>query len=196
MRTSILAGLSFALSASLPAAAGFTEFLGAPGASSWFASAPGSEAVTFAGFAEGTLITNQYASQGVVLSFPGGAGNATQNSQFMYPQDGWGIVGNGAITASFTAPMRAFAMYFPGDARFTFYSNTTVLHFAQFRSSGTNNFAGFTSDVAFDRVVISANAPTNFGIFVDNMYFSAVPAPASAALLVLSVMFAPRRRQA
>lgn len=194
MRIQVPAGLAFAMSLGLPATAGFTEFVGAPGVASWFASAPGYEAVTFTGFAEGTLITNQYASQGVVLAFPGGAGNATQNSQFMYPQDGWGIIGSGSITASFTAPMRAFAMHYPGDARLTFYSNTTVLHFAQFQGSGPNNFAGFTSDVAFDRVVISANAPTNFGIFVDNMYFSTVPSPASAALIMLSAMFTQRRR--
>ncbi len=195
MRTSIVPPLALALSVSLPAAAGFTNFVGAANASAWFAAAPGYESVTFTGFAEGTQITNQYASQGVVLGFPGSTGNFTQNNDFMYQQDGWGIVGNGSITASFAVPMHAFAMYYPGDARFRFYSGATQLHFAQFYNSGSNNFAGFTSDIPFDRVVISAYEPQNFGIFADNMYFSTVPSPTSVALLALSAMANTRRRR-
>ena len=74
-------------------------------------------------------------------------------------------------------------------------SGATTLHFADFLTSGANNFAGFTSDVSFDRVVIAAYTPQNFGIFADNMYFSTVPAPASAALLALSAMATGRRRR-
>lgn len=188
--------LVFASSVSAVASASFTAFVGAQSAGAWFAAAPGHEGLTFTGFDEGTQITNQYALQGILLGFPGAGGNATQSNPFMYAQDGWGIVGNGSISADFAAPMHAFAMYYPGDARFTFYSGTTQLHFAQFQNSGSNKFVGFTSDIAFDRVVISANAPSNFGIFADNMYFSAVPTPASAALLVLSAMFTSRRRRA
>ena len=49
--------------------------------------------------------------------------------------------------------------------------------------------------LADDRVVIAAYTPENFGIFADNMYFSTVPAPASAALLALSAMATGRRRR-
>ena len=147
------------------------------------------------GFAAKTQITDQYASQGILLGFPSSAGNITQRDAYMYAQDGWGIVGVGSIIASFTQPMYAFAMYYPGSARFTFYSGATTLHFADFLTSGANNFAGFTSDVSFDRVVIAAYTPQNFGIFADNMYFSTVPAPASAALLALSAIATGRRRR-
>lgn len=190
----IVPTLVLASSACLPAAAGFTAITGAQNAGAWFAAAPGYESVTFTGFAEGTQITSQYASQGIVLGFAGSAGNAIQNNDFMYAQDGWGIVGNGSITATFASPMRAFAMHYPGAARFRFYSGTTQLHFAEFLTSGAGNFVGFTSDVGFDRVVISAFEPQNFGIFADNMYFSSVPAPAPVALLALATALASRRR--
>lgn len=191
MHTPIVPTLVLALSVCLPAAAG------------------GYEALSFTGFAAQTQITDQYASQGILLGFPGSAGNITQSDAYMYAQDGWGIVGVGSIIASFTRPMFAFAMYYPSSARFTFYSlattrgrqlggdnsGATTLHFADFLTSGANNFAGFTSDVSFDRVVIAAYTPENFGIFADNMYFSTVPAPASAALLALSAMATGRRRR-
>jgi len=177
MHTPIVPTLVLALSVCLPAAAG------------------GYEALSFTGFAAKTQITDQYASQRVLLGFPGSAGNITQSDAYMYAQDGWGIVGVGSIIASFTQPMYAFAMYYPGSARFTFYSGATTLHHADFLTSGANNFAGFTSDVSFDRVVIAAYTPENFGIFADNMYFSKVPAPASAALLALSAIATGRRRR-
>jgi hypothetical protein len=43
--------------------------------------------------------------------------------------------------------------------------------------------------------VIAAYTPENFGIFADNMYFSTVPAPTSAALLALSAIATGRRRR-
>ena len=195
MHTPIVPTLVLALSVCLPAAAGFTNIVGAQNASQWFAAAGGYEALSFTGFAAKTQITDQYASQGILLGFPSSAGNITQSDAYMYAQDGWGIVGVGSIIASFTQPMYAFAMYYPGSARFTFYSGATTLHHADFLTSGANNFAGFTSDVSFDRVVIAAYTPENFGIFADNMYFSTVPAPASAALLALSAIATGRRRR-
>lgn len=108
MHTPIVPTLVLALSVCLPAAAG------------------GYEALSFTGFAAQTQITDQYASQGILLGFPGSAGNITQSDAYMYAQDGWGIVGVGSIIASFTQPMYAFAMYYPSSARFTFYSLATT----------------------------------------------------------------------
>lgn len=197
MRTPIVVIPALALASwiSPPADAGFTNIVGAQNAGAWFAGSPGYQSVTFTGLAEGTQITDQYASQGIVLGFAGSAGNGTQSNAFMYQEDGWGIVGNGSITATFASPMRAFAMHYPGAARFRFYSGATQLHFAEFLTSGAGNFVGFTSDVGFDRVVISAYEPQNFGIFADNLYFSAVPSPAAAALLALGMSRAARRRR-
>jgi hypothetical protein len=49
-----------------------------------------------------------------------------------------------------------------------------------------NSFAGFTSTESFDRVLLRANEPANFGLFVDNIYFSAVPSPAALALAAVA----------
>lgn len=108
MHTPIVPTLVLALSVCLPAAAG------------------GYEALSFTGFAAKTQITDQYASQGILLGFPSSAGNITQSDAYMYAQDGWGIVGVGSIIASFTQPMYAFAMYYPSSARFRFYSLATT----------------------------------------------------------------------
>jgi hypothetical protein len=81
--------------------------------------------------------------------------------------------------------MHAFAAYFPGDARFEFYAGSTLLY-AQTRVGDINSFAGFTSTESFDRVMLRANEPTNFGLFVDNVYFSTVPSPAALALAAVA----------
>ncbi len=178
---SLRAPIAMLLATAATASADFTVVLGAQNADQWFAGVGPCRTADFTGFTESTQITDQYAALGVQFSFPGSAGNGVQGNSFMYPQDGWGIVGVRQITMSFDGPMRAFAAYYPGDARFAFYSGSSLLHATTLTSSSANNFAGFTSDAGFDRVVLSANEPVNMGLFIDNVYFSAVPDPACPA---------------
>ena len=78
MHTPIVPTLVLALSVCLPAAAG------------------GYEALSFTGFAAKTQITDQYASQGILLGFPSSAGNITQNDASKIVACGQPL--NGAIT--------------------------------------------------------------------------------------------------
>jgi|LauGreSBDMM110SN_4_FD.fasta_scaffold145205_1 hypothetical protein len=175
-----------ALGISGAAHAGFVGTFGAANADQWFGAADGYATVAFTGFQESTQITEQYAALGIHLRIPAGSsGNAVQSSAAMYPQDGWGLVGSRAIEMTFDSPMHAFAAYFPGDARFEFYAGSTLLY-AQTRVGDINSFAGFTSTESFDRVMLRANEPTNFGLFVDNVYFSTVPSPAALALAAVA----------
>jgi hypothetical protein len=175
-----------ALGVSAAAQAGFVGTYGAANADQWFGAAAGFATVAFTGFPEGTQITEQYAALGIHFSIPAGSGgNAVQASAVMYPQDGWGLAGSRAIEMTFDSPMHAFAAYFPGDARFEFYAGSTLLY-AQTRVGDINSFAGFTSTESFDRVLLRANEPTSFGLFVDNLYFSAVPSPAVLALAAVA----------
>lgn len=55
MHTPIVPTLVLALSVCLPAAAGFTNIVGAQNASQWFAAAGGYEALSFTGFAQASI---------------------------------------------------------------------------------------------------------------------------------------------
>jgi len=186
--------IAMLLATAATASADFTVVLGAQNADQWFAGVGSYRTADFTGFPESTQITDQYSALGVQFSFPGSAGNGVQGNSFMYTQDGWGIVGVRQIILSFVGPVRAFAAYYPGDARFAFYSGPSLLHATTLTSSSANNFAGFTSDASFDRVVLSANEPTNMGLFVDNVYFSAVPGPATLAVVCIGALAGRRRR--
>ena len=173
---------------------GFVGIHGAANAGQWFVAADGFATVAFTGFAESTQVTEQYASLGIHFRIPAGSGgNAVQSSVSMYPQDGWGLVVSRAVELEFDSPMRAFAAYFPGDARFEFYAGSALLH-AQTRVGEINGFAGFTSTESFDRVILRANEPANFGLFVDNVYFSAVPSPAAPAVAAVAGLMRGARR--
>jgi hypothetical protein len=186
--------IAMLLATAATASADFTVVLGAQNADQWFAGVGPYRTADFNGFPESTQITDQYSALGVQFSFPESAGNGVQGNSFMYPQDGWGIVGVRQIILSFESPMRAFAAYYPGDARFAFYSGSSLLHATTLTSSSANNFAGFTSDASFDRVVLSANEPANMGLFVDNVYFSVVPGPATLAVVCVGALAGCRRR--
>lgn len=175
-----------ALGISGAAQAGFVDTFGAANADQWFGAAGGFATVAFTGFPESTQITEQYAALGIHFGIPAGSsGNGVQSSASMYPQDGWGLRGSRAIEMTFDSPMHAFAAYFPGDVRFEFYAGATLLY-ARTRVGDINSFAGFTSTESFDRVVLRANEPTNFGLAVDNVYFSTVPSPATLALAAVA----------
>lgn len=183
------------LSLGAHSSAGFTVVTGDANANQWFGAAGAYQLVAFTGFAEGTQITSQYSSMGVQFAFQGDWGNNIQTSSFMYPQDGWGMVGNGTITVAFDSPMLAFAVHYPGDMRIGFYSGASLLHSWGAQATGSNLFAGFTSDVAFDRVVLSSYGPQNLGLFVDNVYFSAVPGPATLVALGLGTALTRSRQR-
>ena len=192
LRSSI-AVLALGLSSTVHAA--FVGVFGAANANQWFDAAVGFSTVAFTGLPEGTQVTEQYASQGIHFHLPPwGTGNLVQASEVMYPQDGWGLLGAEVIKMTFDTPMSAFAAYFPGSAEFEFYSGATFLY-SRLRPGDINSFAGFTSSQSFDRVMMRADVPVNFGVFADNVYFSPVPAPSVLALAaVAGCMRGARRR--
>ena len=191
LRSSI-AVLALGLSSTVHAA--FVGVFGAANANQWFDAAVGFSTIAFTGLPEGTQVTEQYASQGIHFHLPPwGTGNLVQASEVMYPQDGWGLLGAEVIKMTFDTPMSAFAAYFPGSAEFEFYSGATFLY-SRLRTGDINNFAGFTSSQSFDRVMMRADEPVNFGVFADNVYFSPVPAPSVLALAAVAGVSRRARR--
>ncbi|MCA9285919.1 MAG: hypothetical protein KDA22_11920 [Phycisphaerales bacterium] len=167
--------------------------------SGWFGAVQSYSTITFAEFPHNTQIDDEYASLGVLFTDTDGnwiIGTAPAT----YPQDGMGLNGNALVELTFDQPMWAFASYFPGGAFFDFFAADQLLHSSPLMGgSGVGFFAGFTTDVAFDRIQIHGLPPDPFGnpdkVFFDSFYFAAVPSPAGLAVLALPGLRGTRRRR-
>jgi len=173
---------------------GFTVFQGDGAA--WFQATPPFSEVTFADLPLNMLVTEQYAGLGV--HFTDTDGNWVLGPTPTYPQDEFGLNGNVSVELTFDAPMWSFASFFPGKAKFAFFHGDLPMFTSELLGgSGTNFFAGFTTDLAFDRVLIVGGPPDIFGnpdkVFFDDFYFSSVPAP--ARLSGFSVLLLSSRRR-
>lgn len=177
--------------------AGVTLFQG--DANGWLQAVATHETIGFTEYPHNTLIGEQYSNLGV--HFTDTDGNwIIANASASYPQDGCGLNGNQFVELSFDQPMSAFAIYFPGVEFFTcFLGEREVFRSSMLGIGGPNNFAGITSDTPFDRVVLHSLPPDHFGIihkvFLDDIYFSDVPGPSGAIVIVGLAALAQRGRR-
>jgi len=182
-----------------PARAEFSVVSGSANANQWLQSVGTYTALTFTEFPDlpgSTRITEQYAPLGV--HFVDTDGNWIARND-LYPQDGSGLAGWVSVDLRFDSPMRAFAAYYPGYSAFSFYSGSQLIFSkTNLYTGGYNIFAGFTSNVSFDRVLLYGEPPNHYGepdpVYYDNFYFSTVPAPSGALLLIAATFGAARRR--
>jgi len=160
--------------------------------SAWEAAAGPYTTIDFTGYAPGTIITNQYASLGVIFT----EGNDRINALQSFVNDGFGL--NGVIdtfTLEFSQPMRTIACEFPGTLQFRlfwqgeqFYTNAIW-----FGGVGTGFFGGLVSNRPFDRVVV---LDPEGAVFVDDLHFGqGVPGPGAVGLLGAVVLVYPKRRR-
>jgi len=174
---------------------GFTVFQGDGAA--WCQATPPFSEITFADLPVNTLVTEQYASLGV--HFTDADGNWVQGHfPASYIQDGWGLNGNSSVELTFDAPMWSFASFFPGLGKFSFFAGDVHLFTSDLLGpGGLDNFAGFMTDVAFDRVIIVGGPPDIFGnpdkVFFDDFYFSSVPAPGVLSGVFVMLLGSRRR---
>jgi len=195
-RIAVRATLLFPLTCCPMAAAGFTVFQGDGAA--WFEATPPFSEITFADLPVNTLVTEQYASLGAYFTDTNGNW-VIGYFPATYVQDGWGLNGNSSVELTFDAPMWSFASFFPGLAKFSFFADDVHLFTSDLLGgSGTNKFAGFTTDIAFDRVFIVGGPPDIFGnpdkVFFDDFYFSSVPAPGVLCGFAVMLLGSRRRR--
>ncbi len=158
----------------------------------WFDDVGGASAVItigFSDFADNTFITDQYQHLGV--TFTDGNDITAGFAPSSWPQDGWGLDGNGDIDLMFDAPRTFIAVDFPGFIRFELFLEGELVGDALFGESGRHdNFAGVTSTIAFDSAVLSNFAGPQANI--DDLHFTRIPGP--SGLIVLSgVLFARSR---
>lgn len=192
-----------------PAAADVAAFFGPDGRASWQAAAGGAPTtLTFEGFANGTVITDQYAPDGVTFSQPGAAffqdgGNS----------DGWLFrphhedlsqpnPAEAGVRGSFSALMHAIGLEqfaISGGAVVTLYRSgvelSTTTSPQYYGEAGSDwPFWGVVSSEGFDAfwvrpVQLQPGYPgeyLNNYIAIDTFMFSTVPGPGVLALVMLA----------
>lgn len=144
----------------------------------------------FTDLPDGTLITNQYAAQGVVF---------TDGSDFIYHStsflnDGAGV--NGAfdtIWLSFNQPMFTIGADYPGSLKISLYSDGQLIYASSDFDVIVSHFAGLISTEPFDTALIIDPAG---GVFIDDLHFGPpIPVPGVLALLTTTAMVARVRRR-
>ncbi|MBL9121797.1 MAG: hypothetical protein JNL80_17970 [Phycisphaerae bacterium] len=184
---SSLAALSLSLNASC--SAGITVY---QSFDNWTAAAGPFTTITFTEVPAFTIVTDQYLSLGV--NFTDDDPNVTGPAGGYL--DGAGVNGLAMIEATFASPITAVAFHHPGNVKFRLYlGDTFVGQTGYLGGGGPHFFSGVTSTLLFDRLqAIDLIGEPIDPVFVDNMYFSTIPAP-SAACLLLSLLVRPRRRR-
>lgn len=149
--------------------------------------------IRFNDFPDGTIITDQYATLGVTVTTPT---TFILNLPTAFPNDGFGLVnpiGQG-IGLTFSQPMKALAVDYPGIMQITLYSGGNLI-FAGPASSGGGSgfFAGVISDVPFDAALL--NNPTVGVVNIDDLYFGPpIPGPGVLGVFVVAAVVVRRRR--
>ena len=162
----------------------------------WLAAAGSYTTITFMGYSDGTLVTNQYSSLGVMFT-SADIDTISGPSSFVYPQDGWGLDGNAIIELTFAQPITAVGWHFPGILKATFYLGQAQVAFdVQSGFSGNAaNFTGFAGDLQFDRIrLFSDNFPQG-NVNLDNLYFQTIPTPGVGVALIGLAFTRPQRRR-
>ncbi|MDA1259624.1 MAG: hypothetical protein O3A20_03280 [Planctomycetota bacterium] len=132
----------------LPALTQVTEYTSH---AAWDTAVGASQCADFTGYPSGTVITNQYAALGMTFT----QANDSVLFSGAFVTDGVGVACNGDMEITFSSPQHAIGCDFPGALLITIYSgNSLVYTSSQFAGSGSGFFAGLTSTVSFDRVVI------------------------------------------
>ncbi len=155
----------------------------------WEAAVGGFLTADFTGFAPGEFITDQYADLGILFT----DGNDSINfSPTAFPNDAWGLDGNGDISVSFDTPQAWIGVDYPGLLTIELYSEGRLFFTSNIYGGGVGNFLGLVSESFFDAVVLID--PLDDAVFIDDLHFG-VPAPGALWLLGLGALCARRRRR-
>ncbi|MFO0827479.1 MAG: hypothetical protein U0572_04950 [Phycisphaerales bacterium] len=172
-----------------------TLYYGAANFQPWVSAVQSHSTIDFVGFAPGTFITDQYSGLGAAFNPFVNPYIVQQPDPWLFPQDTYGIDGNGKVRIDFAAPINAIAAHGPGSSRFLLYSQGNLVCVTNWWLGSQNGFAGITTSFTFDRVVFDTPNP-EAEVYLDNVYFSTIPAPsAAAAALLLSIGVQRRRRR-
>lgn len=132
----------------LPGLAQATEYTDRP---TWEAAVSGIQTADFTGYANGTIITNQYQSIGMTYT----QGNDTVYVSSAFPTDGAGLSCNGNMIITFSSPQNGIGIDFPGALAIDLYSGGTLVYASSgFAGSGSGFFAGIVTTATFDSAMV------------------------------------------
>jgi hypothetical protein len=138
----------------------------------WTAVVGAHTTVDFTGFEAGAIIREQYAHLGV--HFVDGNDRFYYNPS-VFPNDEWGVDGNGNIIVSFDEPQAWIAADFPGYLRIELYRQGKLIHVSgMFGHGGPGNFGGLVSEESFDLAVLM-DVPAGSEAAIDDLHFGPPP---------------------
>ncbi len=157
---------------------------------SWISAVGDFTTIGFTGFPNGTFITDQYADLGILFT----DGNDSINfSPTAFPNDAWGLDGNGDISVSFDTPQAWIGVDYPGFLSIELYTGGRLFFSSNLYGGGVGNFLGLVSTEFFDAAVLVESAP-GFVAEIDDLHFG-VPAPGALWLLAVAALLPRRRRR-
>ena len=147
--------------------------------------------IDFTGFAECTVITDQYSHLGLLFG-----GDLIDYDPSGY-QDDWGLDGGFGILHPieiwFAEPVTAIAADFLGDVLIELYSGGELVYTSSYFGY-YSKFAGLVSAEPFDAAKILD--PSDEAVFIDNLYFAPpIPGPSALGLLGIAFVGIVRRRR-
>ncbi len=148
----------------------------------------------FVGFPVNTQITTQYSELGAIFTPFQGPNIVQPYSDFIFPEDGYGIDGNGDVEILFDTPMHSLAAHAPGSWRYQLFSGDTMFHQSVYvGGGGAGFFAGLVSTQAFTKIRFDTFDFDD--VYIDNVYFSAAPGPGGAGLGLVGLVLAKWTRR-
>jgi len=174
----------------LPVEAAVTTYINK---SAWQSAIGQHSTITFQGYPEHTLITDQYASMGVL--FADGNDRIRFNDSFL--NDGVGLRSSdlfyGAITLTFDAPMTAVGADFLGHIGIQLYADSQLIFDSDQFTANQSRFGGLISTIPFDSAIIRDRSDSV--VVIDDLFFGpAIPAPSAALLMTIAATIRTRRR--
>ena len=155
----------------------------------WKAAVGDFTTIDFTGFAQGTFITDQYADLGILFT---DGNDSIFPSEPAFPNDGWGLDGNGNISVAFDTPQAWIGVDFPGALQIELFTGGRLIYTSSiFGVGGVGFFAGLVSSELFDTAVLID--PIGVDAEIDDLHFG-VPVPGAIWLLAVAALF-PRRRR-
>ena len=144
--------------------------------------------IDFTGFPNGTFITDQYADLGIIFT---DGDDSIRFSPTVFPNDEWGLDGNGDISVVFDTPQLWIGADFPGILRIELYRAGRVFYVSNDYGVGVGLFVGLVSTQPFDAAVLIDAAGE---AAIDDLHFGP-PAAAPGTLALLALGALPRRRR-
>ncbi len=195
-KTSLSMFASVALLAMSPSAeASFTTFKNDK--AGWIDAVGGSFTTLDFNFGEPVILSDQYASLGVIFPEPD---DNTWKNPGGFPNDGWGAKGGlgnpGSITLQFLTHQNWIAAEYPGQLRIDLYSENKLIYSGEgpFQPTLGLKFFGVAGKTSFDKAVIT-DLLDGF-VNIDDLHFGA-PIPARGVLGVMGMagLLLKRRRR-